>query len=70
MEDIELYSKLYKLPRALLPASLEYIKYLIYPGLWFDLLVVIILVLALDYYIGTLLLLYLDWERPIVFYFS
>jgi hypothetical protein len=70
IEGIELYSKLYKLPRALLPTSLEYIKYLIYPGLRFNLLVVIIFVLTLDCYIGIPLLLRLDWERLIVFYFS
>jgi hypothetical protein len=70
VEGIEPCSKLYKLPGALLPASSEYIKYLVYPGLQFDLLVVIILVLTPDRYIGTPLLLYPDWKRPIVFYFS
>jgi hypothetical protein len=57
MEGIEPYSKLYKLPRALLPTSPEYIKHLIYPGLRFNLLVVIILVLTPDRYTGTPLLL-------------
>jgi hypothetical protein len=70
VEGIELYSKLYKLSRALLSTSLEYIKYLVYPGLRFNLLVVIILILTPDHYIGTPLFLRPDWERLIVFYFS
>jgi hypothetical protein len=60
VEGIELGNKLYKLPRAFLSASLEDVEYLIYLGLRFDFLVVIILVLTPDYYISIPLLLYLD----------
>jgi hypothetical protein len=70
IEDIEPGYKFYKLSRTFLPAGPEDIEYLIYPGLRFDLLVVIILAFAPDCYIYITLFFRSDREYLIIFCFS